>query len=123
MPLFKRVTIVGLGLIGGSLGMAIRQRRLARVVVGWSRKPSTLRRAKVLGAIDQGTTDVRQAVEQADMVVLAVPVDCIVLLGRRVAAWMRPGAVLTDVGSTKGQIVNLLERAMPSHVAFVGAHP
>jgi|GEM_PF-4033801 len=72
MALFNRVTIVGLGLIGGSLGMAIKRRRLAREVVGTSRRSSTLRRANARGAIDVGTTDLGRAVQDADLVVLAM---------------------------------------------------
>lgn len=123
MPLFNRVTIIGLGLIGGSLGMALRRRRLATTVAGWSRKPSTLRHAKQRGAIDVGTTDLRRAVQDADVVVLATPVETIVPYAVRLAQWMRPGSVLTDVGSTKAQIVRALERRLPSGVAFVGGHP
>ncbi len=123
MPLFKRVTIVGLGLIGGSLGMAIRRRRLATTVVGLSRHASTLRRARARGAIDVGTTNAKQAVEHADLVILATPVDTIVPQALRVVRWMRAGSVLSDVGSTKAHIVQTLERRLPSHVAFVGAHP
>ena len=117
------ITIVGLGLIGGSLGMAIRRRRLAKTVVGLSRKPSTLRAARRRGAIDVGTTDARRAVEHADLVVLATPVDAIVPFAKRLARWMKPGSVLSDVGSVKGPIVRSLERAMPRGIAFIGAHP
>ncbi|MBI4004446.1 MAG: prephenate dehydrogenase/arogenate dehydrogenase family protein [Candidatus Omnitrophica bacterium] len=123
MARFNRVTIIGLGLIGGSLGLAIRRRRLAKVIVGYSRKPATLRAASRRGAIDLGTTDLRAAVRHADFVVLATPVDTIVPLARRVACQVRPGTILTDVGSTKGRIVRSLERSLPCHVSFVGAHP
>lgn len=123
MAVFNRVTIVGLGLIGGSLGMAVRRRHLAREVVGVSRRASTLRRAKRRGAIDIGTTDLRRAVRDADLVVLATPVEDIVHLAERAAARMRSGSILTDVGSAKAAIVNRLERALPRSVAFVGGHP
>ena len=123
MALFKQVTIVGLGLMGGSLGMALRRRRLAKTVVGLSRTSSTLRRAKQRGAIDTGTTNAKQAVRDADLVILATPVDTIVPLALRFTNWMRPGSILTDVGSTKATIVNALERRLPRHVAFVGGHP
>lgn len=123
MALFNQVTIVGLGLMGGSLGMAIKRRRLARRVVGLSRHPSTLRRARACGAVDAGTTDLRRAVQDADLVVLATPVGRIVPLARRAARAMRAGSVLTDLGSAKGSIVSRLERALPSRVAWVGGHP
>lgn len=123
MALFDRITIVGLGLIGGSLGMAMRRRRLAREVVGVSRHRRTLREAKRRGAIDCGTTDARAAVRDADLVVLATPVDVIVPYAKRLARFMPPGSILSDVGSTKAQIIRALEWSLPKHVAFVGAHP
>ena len=123
MARFNQITIIGLGLMGGSLGMALRRRRLAQTVVGFSRKPSTLRRAKACGAIDAGTSDLMRAAQHADLVILATPVETIVPYAKRLARFMRAGGVLTDVGSSKHQIVLALERAMPRRVAFVGAHP
>lgn len=123
MALFDRVTIVGLGLIGGSLGLAIKRRRLARRVIGVSRRASTLRQAKARRAIDEGTTDWRRAVCDADLVVIATPVDTIVAHARRLARHMKPGGVLTDVGSTKAGVVREIERSIPRRIAYVGAHP
>ena len=123
MPQLNQITIVGLGLIGGSLGMAIRRKRLARRVVGLSRADATIAKAKRAGAIDAGTTRGREAVREADLVVLATPVDLIVREATRLAAWMAPGSVLSDVGSSKGQIVRALRRGLPRGVSFVGAHP
>ena len=120
--LVQQVTIVGLGLIGGSLGMALRRRGVAARVVGVSRKPSTLAEAQRRGAIDAGTRDAREAAQSADVVVLATPVDAIVPEGRRLLPVMRAGSILTDAGSTKQQIVDGLAGCRPD-VAFVGAHP
>ena len=123
MKLLDRVTIVGLGLIGGALGMALRRKRLAREVVGVSRRTATIAQAKRRGAIDRGTTSLEAGVRDADIVVLATPVDRIVPLAKRAARAMRRGAIVTDVGSTKGEIVRALEGRLPSGVVFVGAHP
>lgn len=123
MPRFRQVTIVGLGLLGSSLGMALRKRKLAGRVVGLSRSRATCARAKRAGAIDFGTTETRQAVADADVVVLATPVDTIVPHAHRLAPAMKPGALLTDVGSTKRDIVERLERSLPPHVLFIGGHP
>ena len=123
MAVFNRVTIVGLGLMGGSLGMALKRHRLAKTVVGLSRTSATLRRAVRRGAIDVGTTDLAAAVRGADLVVLATPVDDIIPLAKRAVRSMRAGSILTDVGSTKIRIVAVLERSMPTGVAFVGGHP
>lgn len=123
MVLFKQVTIVGLGLIGGSLGMVLRRRRAAVRVVGLSRRRATLRRARQRGAIDEGTTNAQAAVRHADLVILATPVDAIVPTARRLARFCRPGTVFTDVGSTKAAVVRALERSLPAHVTFIGGHP
>lgn len=123
MARLHRVTIVGLGLIGGSLGIAIRKKRLAREVVGYSRKAKTLAQAKRLGAMDAGTSDLRRAIADADLIVLATPVDLIAPMLARVAPHLKRGAVVTDVGSTKAEVVRFCERALPRGAAFVGGHP
>ncbi len=117
-----RITIVGLGLIGGSLGMAVKRRRPSIRITGFSRKSSTLRQALRRRAIDEGIGDLERAVRRADLVVLATPVDRIVPLARRCAKVMPKGSVITDVGSTKGAIVSAL-RTLPRGIAFVGGHP
>jgi len=124
MARFEQVTIVGLGLIGGSLGMALRRRKLAQRVVGLSRSMSTMRRAKARGAVDAGTTSGRAAVEHSDLIVFATPVHRTVPMATSLARWMKPGAIVTDVGSTKAALVGALEPALARRrLAFVGAHP
>jgi prephenate dehydrogenase len=103
--------------------MALKRHGVAREVMGLSRSPETLRRAKQRRAIDIGTTDAKRAVQDADLVVIATPVETIVPHAKRLARFMRSGSVLTDVGSTKAHIVQTLERALPRNVAFVGGHP
>jgi prephenate dehydrogenase len=123
MPIFKQVTIVGLGLIGGSIGLAARRRRAAGTVVGLSRHASTVKRARARRAIDWGTTDAARAVRDADLVVIAAPVDHIAASARKLAPLMKPGAIITDVGSTKAGVVTALDGRLPRRVAFVGGHP
>ena len=122
MARFRQITIVGLGLIGGSLGLAVRRRHLAGRVVGLSRRAATIRLAKRLGAINTGTTNAQQAVRDADIVIIATPVETIVPQAKRLARWMKPGSVITDVGSTKAGIVKGLG-SLPRGIAFVGGHP
>lgn len=121
--LFRQVTIVGLGLIGGSIGLAARRSRAAGTVVGLSRHNATIRRARARRAIDWGTIDAARAVREADLVVIATPVDEIARHALKLTRFMKPGAVLTDVGSTKAVIVAALEGRLPHGAAFVGAHP
>jgi prephenate dehydrogenase len=120
---FDTVAIIGVGLIGGSIGMAVKRRRLARRVLGVGRRASSLRQARRLGAIDQGTTKLRQGVSDAQLTILCTPVDVIADQAIETAAWCPRQAILTDAGSTKVRIVARLERHMPDGVSFVGGHP
>jgi prephenate dehydrogenase len=122
---FQRVSIVGVGLIGGSLGMALRGRGLAREVVGVTRVEARIPEARSRGAIDRGTVDPASGVEGADLVVLAVPPDQVVAMARRTIPHLRPGALLTDVASVKAEIVRSVDALIKpeSRVTFVGGHP
>jgi prephenate dehydrogenase len=121
--LFDSLAVVGVGLIGGSVGLAARARAATRRVVGVGRNPDTLARARDLGAIDEGTTDLAAGVRSADVVVFCSPVDQIARQAREAARSAMPGALFTDAGSTKGSIVRDLDGRLPDHVRFVGAHP
>ncbi len=120
---FDTVAIVGVGLIGGSIGMAIRKRRLARRVVGVGRQISSLNKARRLGAVDCGTTKLSQGVADAELVFFCTPVDRIVEQAQEAAVHCSPRTVLTDSGSTKARIVSRLERGLPDGVSFIGSHP
>jgi prephenate dehydrogenase len=124
MPVhFKQVAIVGVGLIGGSLGMILRRKGLADHVVGIGRRVDNLTTAVEVGAIDRYVADPKEGVRGADLVILATPVDT---YDRHLKDWahcLAPGAIVTDVGSVKGALVEQSEASMPAGVHFVGAHP
>lgn len=120
--LFRTVGIVGVGLIGTSLGMALRRRALAVRVIGVDVDESALAIAKERGAIDEGTRSFEQ-LRDSDLVVVAVPPDAVVDTAVRAAGAMRAGGILTDVASIKGSIVRRLEQRLPRGVRYVGAHP
>jgi prephenate dehydrogenase len=116
------VAIIGIGLIGGSLGQALRRTRRYRVI-GVARKARTIADARRLGAIDSGSTDLASAAD-ADIVVLCGPVDTIVPLLARLAPLLKAGAVVTDVASVKAPIVSAARRILRGRpFSFVGAHP
>lgn len=117
----KNLVIVGVGLIGGSLGLAVKKKRLAQKVIGVSRKLSTLREARRLHAIDEGTLDLKKAVSIADLVVLATPVSSVIPLAKKIAPFRPAHCVVTDVASTKGDIVSKCEKLFDGY--FVGGHP
>lgn len=121
--LFRRVAIIGVGLIGGSLGKALREKKVAREVIGVSRRKEALEAAVRLGAIDHGTQDITQAVAGADLVVLAAPVNTIAALFELIAPHLRRGCIVTDVGSAKEAITFAAQAALQSPMMFVGSHP
>jgi prephenate dehydrogenase len=120
--MFATVAIVGVGLIGGSLGMALRRRGLARRVIGLPRRQATIDEALAAGAIDAGSLDAAVAAD-ADLLVLASPVRTYAPLMRRLEPHLRPGALVTDVGSTKAEITASVTALLPAEVDFVGGHP
>jgi len=121
--LFDSLTIVGVGLIGGSVALAARERAATRRVIGVGRNLETLERTKGLGIIDEFTTDIAAGVRSAEIVVFCSPVDQIAKQALAAAPYAQPGALFTDAGSTKANIVRDLEAKLPPHIRFVGAHP
>lgn len=120
---FKQVAIIGVGLIGGSLGMILRRKGLADQVVGVGRRIENLKTAVELGAIDRYVADPKEGVRGADLVILATPVDTYDRHLKEWASCLSPGAIVSDVGSVKGALVEQSEASMPAGVHFVGAHP
>lgn len=122
---FDRLAIVGLGQIGASVGLAARRASLASRVTGYDTCPTTADIALDMGAVTDvaPAPDLAGALARADLVVLAAPVGQIMRLIPEVAALLPPRAVLTDVGSTKAPIVDLMERALGPGGRFAGGHP
>lgn len=122
--MFKRVTIVGLGLIGGSLALAIKKERLAKEVVGVSRRRSTIRKALARKIVDSATLDVRKGVKGSDLVILTTSVLKIIGIAKKISPWLSRGTILTDAGSTKREIVDKIGKVLPrGGVSFIGSHP
>jgi prephenate dehydrogenase len=120
---FKQVAIIGVGLIGGSLGLVLKHAHLADSIIGVGRRIDNLKTAVELGAIDRYVADAIEGVREADLVVLATPVDT---YERHLKEWghrLSTGAIVTDVGSVKGRLVEQAEGLLPDGVRFVGAHP
>lgn len=127
----QRVLIVGLGLIGGSIGLALRRWAEERKIDG--RKPLEVtgfdpnldhqRAAERLGAVDKGAWDLTKAVREADIVVLATPVNAMNEVMQDIAPNLKPGAIVTDTASTKSRVLDWASEILPSSVNFVGGHP
>ena len=125
---FGTVTIIGTGLIGGSIGLGLKKKGLAKRVLGVGHRKPSIDKALKMKAIDEGTTDIGKSVSQADIVILATSVDLIPNLAKNVIPLMKESAILTDVGSTKGYIVSQINKYIKdncggNNLNFIGAHP
>lgn len=121
--LFRKVTVVGIGLLGGSIALSLKKNHLAREVVGVSRRQAALNFALKNKIIDHGTNDIIKAVDNADLVILATPIQTILSLLVSLGSRLKRGCIVTDVGSTKSSIVAAAQKHLPNHVFFVGGHP
>ena len=119
----RHVTIVGVGLLGGSLGLAIRRRWRGVRIAGVGRRRSSLSTARKVGCIDTAHLDVREAIGKSDLVILATPVGAFDGYLRDIKPLLRRGALVTDVGSTKVHVVRTAGRILGPGGPFVGSHP
>ncbi len=121
--MFNRVAVIGLGLIGGSIGLALRKVKAAQQVAGYDLGRGVSDRARRIGAIDEHYSSLADTVRGAELVILATPVGAMRVLLQNIAPALSPGAVVTDVASTKAQVINWVEEFLPPTVSFVGGHP
>lgn len=121
--LYGKVTIAGVGLMGGSLGLALKARGLAGEVVGWGRNQSRLDRAVELGAIDRGTREGGEALAGCDLLVFATPGSVTGELAREWLGRVPPGCLITDLVSVKGKLVEDLAGLTPARSSYVSSHP
>jgi len=120
----KRITIIGLGLIGGSLGLALKAARLPDVdVVGHDRERGREGKARKMGAIDTAEHNLPRAVEGAGMVIIATPILAVREVLEQIAPGLREGCVVTDTASTKERVLEWAAQLLPPHASFVGGHP
>jgi len=119
MKMFNKVVIFGTGLIGGSMGFALKRKGLARQIIGFSRQKKNAELARRMGAIDRTAASLGQ-VQDADLVILAAPVEAIINIAPELAKRLKKGCLVIDVASTKEKIVSRLNKLIPD---FVGCHP
>jgi cyclohexadieny/prephenate dehydrogenase len=122
-PLFDKIALVGIGLIGSSLAHVVRREKLAGHVAVSTRSASTLKRAEELGLGDSYWADAADAVRDADLVVVSVPVGASGDVAKEIAPALKSGAILTDVGSTKASVIEQMQPHVPSGVYFIPGHP
>lgn len=118
-----RITLIGLGLIGGSLGLALKRTRGAEVeLVGYARRPETRDRAYQLGAVDRAENSLPAAVKEADLVILATPLSAIKEILGQLRDCLSPACIVTDTASTKAMVMKWVEECLPG-ANFIGGHP
>ncbi|GAA4120745.1 prephenate/arogenate dehydrogenase family protein [Aminobacter aganoensis] len=122
-PLFDKIALVGIGLIGSSLARVIRREGIARHIAISTRSAATLARAEELGLGDSYSTDAKVAVKDADLVIVSVPVGSSGAVAIDMAPALKPGAILTDVGSTKASVIAQMAPHVPEGVHFIPGHP
>lgn len=121
--LFERIALIGIGLIGSSIARDIKELGLAREVVISTRSEETLKRAEELKLGTSYTTSAAKAVEGADLVIVSVPVGASETVAQQIAPHLKPGCIVTDVGSTKASVIAQMAPHMPDHVHFIPGHP
>jgi prephenate dehydrogenase len=120
----EQVVIIGLGLIGGSLGLALKQANVPEMeIVGVSRRPETVSQALSIGAIDRGGEGLAPAVSKASVVIIATPLLAIRDILQQIAPHLPPHSLVTDVGSTKMEVMGWAGEFLPPTVDFIGGHP
>ena len=121
--MFQRVALIGLGLIGSSLAHAMRRKKLAGEITGYARSEATRTKAQELGLVDRVHATAREAASDADLVILCSPVGTYGALAEEIAPVLKPGAILTDVGSVKSAVVRDVAGHVPPGVHFIPGHP
>lgn len=124
-PLFGRIAIVGVGLIGGSLGLAIKKNKLAQEVIGVVRREAAIADAVQRNVVDKAYTNLRDGIRNADLVILCGPISIIIEHLHVIHRYVKPETVVIDVGSTKLEIVNVAKSYFnkPNSAKFIGCHP
>ncbi len=123
MAEFNKVSIIGVGLIGASFGLAIKEKGLAGLIYGFGRNEENLKKARERGIIDQYSMEIKEVCSGADLIVLATPVGVFVEMVKRIIPYLKDGSILIDVGSVKGRLVYEIESMMPQGVHYLGTHP
>ncbi|MBA4349242.1 MAG: prephenate dehydrogenase/arogenate dehydrogenase family protein [Thermodesulfovibrio sp.] len=120
---FNKVTIIGVGLIGASFALALKEKGLCKNIIGCGRKENNLRQAKKRRIIDDYTLDVSRSCKDSDLILLSTPVGAFTDIIKLIRGTVKKGAVISDVGSVKGSLVYALESLMPKGVYYIGSHP
>ena len=106
---FPKITLIGVGLLGGSVGLAVKRRGVTACVAGFVRRTESVEECLAVGAVDEATQDLAEAVREASLVILCTPVGAMGVMAGQIKPHLAPGAVITDVGSVKASVVQTVE--------------
>ncbi len=121
--MFNKIALIGIGLIGSSIALAARQKGLAKNIAISTRKQQTLDKAKSLNLGDEYFLDAKEAVKDADLIILCTPIGTFENIVKNIAPSLKQGAILSDVGSVKGHVQKILSPLIPKEIHFIPAHP
>jgi len=119
----KRIVIAGVGMIGGSVGLALKKAGFRGRIVGLGRRWSSLKIAIDMGTVDSGEMDYEEAMKDTDLLLISTPVDVISSIAREAVKYAKKGCIITDAGSTKALLAAEIEKIIPENIYFVGVHP
>ena len=120
---FKKVCIIGLGLIGGSIGLAMKRSKISNQIIGFARSNSTLKRAIELGLVDKVKDNLEDAVNDCDLIILATPLSTFKKLVAEMSPFLKKDCIITDTGSAKLSVIEDLRGILPNNVEFIPGHP
>jgi len=118
-----KIAVIGLGLIGGSVALGLKKASADMKIIGVPHRKETIQEAIERGAVDEATMDPRAGIAEADLVFICTPINLIIPILKEIASSLKQGAIVTDVGSSKAEIVSQAEKIMPKGTFFVGGHP
>lgn len=123
--LFNKISIIGVGLIGGSIGMAAKKKKIARHVVGVGRRLSSISKAKKLGAVDEATLDLKKGIGKSNLIIVAAPTDIVIKKIKECVKYINSPTIIIDVASVKEKIVKEIDNIIKNKklISFIGTHP
>ena len=121
--MFKKVCIIGCGLIGSSISRAIKKNKLAGKIVSSNRSDVTNKKIITLNVVDEASSDTKKMVQGSDLVIIATPLSSYKDVILKIKSSLKNGAILTDVGSVKKKIISLIENKIPKNISWISSHP
>lgn len=121
--IYKKVALIGLGLIAGSIGHGLKKNNLCESIVGYAKTKKSRQKSLELNIVDEVTANAAQAVVNADLIIISTPVGVMGNIAKEISTFLKPGSTVTDVGSVKENVISLIKPHLPSSVHFIPGHP